>query len=615
MLPSLTWNLDPVAVKFPPFALQPVALVVGVLGGLSALFAWRKSRRGIDDKGGVSFGIMILVAGVMAALVWPDAHPTIELRYYSLLFVVVFLVGYAFLNWQIRRGGGGVDEAGDFIVYGVVGVLAGARLGHVLFYDLEKAIDDPVWIFKIWTGGLSSHGATVGLIIAMYLFTRVRGIPFLEGSDRFSFSAATGATLVRVGNFFNSEIVGRKTDGTWGVRFPRFDCPAVKADPDCVAPLRHPTQLYEGGLALFTLLVLLVADRAMGKEKRPRGALIALFFAVYFTGRLGIEFTKEYQVVALEGTFTMGQYLSLVPALLGWYGLWWSFKKKLPVGWAPAEPEEEEEDEEEDEEEGRGRRLYDPDVEEVFGGRRGKRPERKRRRRAVEERRARDDEEEDEDEDRAAEAEAAPAPEAAPVRRRKKRRKQPDGASEPPAPKKSQDDDEDDEDDEYATAPRARLGCVLRARWLRTRFRAKVRACLVGRVPGLRCASWWRLPWDTRPGDVNQAIRSLRLRATSGATQPGKWNAATSIQPLASLTANSKASRRNPSALQPLPLRSSASAETRRPRGVVLCRGHTARLRLSLARPRIRPCRRASTHLTEERAPLRKRPPRPGSGR
>ncbi len=447
MLPSFTWNLDPVAVKFPPFALQPVMLVLAALGGLSALWSWRKARRGIDDKGGISFGILVMVVGVVVALVWPNARPVIELRYYSLLFVVVFLVGYAFLNWQIRRGGGGIDEAGDFIVYGVVGVLVGARLGHVLFYDLEKAMDDPAWIFMIWTGGLSSHGATVGLIIAMWLFTRVRKIPFLEGSDRFSFSAATGAMLVRIGNFFNSEIVGRETHSYWGVRFPRFDCPPSKG-PDCVAPLRHPTQLYEAALALLTLIVLLVADRAMGKERRPRGALISLFFAVYFTGRLGLEFTKEYQVQALEGTFTMGQYLSLIPALLGWYGLWWSFKKKLPAGWQPVEEEEEEEEEEdEDEEEGRSRRLYDPDVEEVFGGRRGKRPERKRRRRAAEEHRPDEPKEPDEE---GAKAEATEATEeAAPPRRRKKRRKVGDAreAEKPASDKPPSGDEDEDEDD------------------------------------------------------------------------------------------------------------------------------------------------------------------------
>jgi prolipoprotein diacylglyceryl transferase len=146
-----------------------------------------------------------------------------ELRYYSLLFVAVFLGGYWLLNWQFRRGGADDEEAGDFIVYGVLGVLVGARLGHVIFYDLDKALKDPIWVFKIWTGGLASHGAVIGLILAMYLFTKRRGIPFLEGADRFSFSAALGATLVRLGNFFNSEIVGRRTDQTWGVQFPRFD--------------------------------------------------------------------------------------------------------------------------------------------------------------------------------------------------------------------------------------------------------------------------------------------------------------------------------------------------------------------------------------------------------
>jgi prolipoprotein diacylglyceryl transferase len=335
------------------------------------------------------------VGCLAAAFIWPDAHPSLELRYYSLLFVVVFLAGYALLNWQIRRGGGALEDAGDFIVYGVIGVLAGARLGHVIFYDLEKAMDDPIWVFKIWTGGLSSHGATVGLIIAMYAFTKTRGVPFLEGSDRFSFSAALGAALVRIGNFFNSEIVGRPTHADWGVRFPRFDCPPSKG-PECVAELRHPTQLYEGGLALFTLLVLLWADRALGKEKRPRAALISLFFAVYFTGRLAIEFTKEYQVPALEGTFTMGQYLSLIPAFLGWYGLAWSLKHKLPVGWAPEEPVEEDEEEAGDDDDaedgevassgGRSKgRLYDPDVEEVFGrgNRRRRRAERPRRRKGA----------------------------------------------------------------------------------------------------------------------------------------------------------------------------------------------------------------------------------------
>src|SRR5690606_30293266 len=193
-----------------------------------------------------------LFMGAVLAVASSFLPDPIGLRYYSLLFVGVFLGGYAFLNWQIQRGGGSEETAGDFIVYGVLGVLLGSRFGHVLFYDLDKALADPLWVLQIWTGGLASHGAVLGLILAMYLFTKRRGVPFLEGADRFSFSAALGATLVRLGNFFNSEIVGRKTDGDWGVRFPHFD-----GDN---APLRHPSQLYEVVLGLFVMLCLYWVD-------------------------------------------------------------------------------------------------------------------------------------------------------------------------------------------------------------------------------------------------------------------------------------------------------------------------------------------------------------------
>ncbi len=106
-----------------------------------------------------------------------------ELRYYSLIFVAVFLGGHALLRWQIMRGGGEDEDASDFFVYGVLAVLIGARLGHVIFYDYEKALSDPIWVLKIWTGGLSSHGAVMGLLFAMWLFTKRRGISYVEGMD------------------------------------------------------------------------------------------------------------------------------------------------------------------------------------------------------------------------------------------------------------------------------------------------------------------------------------------------------------------------------------------------------------------------------------------------
>ena len=343
LLPSWTWPFDPVLVHLPRAA---VALTIGGIGLLMVLWGVIKKEREQLVTGSVFAAAALAIFQFM--------QPTIELRIYSMLFVVVFLGGHALLNWQIKRGGGGPDVAGDFIVYGVLGVLIGARLGHVLFYDLDKALADPVWVFKIWTGGLASHGAVVGLIIAMYLFTKSRGVSFLEGSDRFAFSAALGATVVRIGNLFNSEIVGRKVpDQSWGMRFPLN--PEDKGlNP---LPLRYPSQLYEITLGIAVFVALIIADRMMGKEKRPRGALISWFFALYFSGRLFTEFYKEIEALPSDSLISMGQYLSILPALLGWYGLYWAFKHKLPAGWNDGSVEvgdgddEDEEDEDEAEEE------------------------------------------------------------------------------------------------------------------------------------------------------------------------------------------------------------------------------------------------------------------------
>ncbi len=326
-MPTFVWNLDPEAFHVPRL------IVVAAL----ALAAVSLLAQGLKSKAAEATLFGVVLAGV-SAVVWKMAPEAIPVRYYSLIFVAVFLGGYGFLNWQIRRGGGREEVAGDFIVYGVLGVLIGARLGHVLFYDLEKAMEDPLWIFKIWTGGLASHGATIGLVIAMYLFTKRRGVSFIEGSDRFTFSAALGATLVRLGNFFNSEIVGRPTDQSWGVSFPRLN--------EGGDVLRHPTQLYEVGLGIFTLGALWAFDRILGREKRPRGALVSLFFLLYFSGRFAVEFFKEYQILDPESSpLTMGQYLSIPGIALGIYGLWWSFKKRLPAGWD--EPDDGLEDSEE----------------------------------------------------------------------------------------------------------------------------------------------------------------------------------------------------------------------------------------------------------------------------
>jgi prolipoprotein diacylglyceryl transferase len=273
-----------------------------------------------------------------------------------LLYVGVFLGGYKLLDWQIRRAGGDAEDANDFVLYGVIAVLGGARAGHVFFYEWDRFVKDPIWLFKIHEGGLASHGGTIGLLLAMYLFTKFRRQSFIEGCDRFAFSAALGSILVRIGNFFNSEIVGRETGADWGVRFPRYD---RVADP----PLRHPSQLYEVALGMLVMIALLIADRALGKEKRPRGVMISLFMALYFTGRFLVEYVKEYQPGEVAVGLTTGQWLSLIPALAGYVGLFWSLKRRVPAKWnihrVPTDDDHLEDEDEDDE-------IGDEDVDDVL---------------------------------------------------------------------------------------------------------------------------------------------------------------------------------------------------------------------------------------------------------
>lgn len=379
-MPTFSWNIDPVFIGLVggavadrsnggliviPILYASLAIALAAAGG--AFMSYRAGDRG-SAISRLVFAAVFAAIGVLSqswAFWW-------GIRYYSLIFVIVFLGGYWLLHWQVKRGGGGAETAGDFITYGVVAVLVGARLGHVIFYDLDKALEDPLWVFAVWTGGLASHGATVGLIIAMWIFVKRKRTSFLDAADRFSFSVGLGATLVRAGNFLNSEIVGRRTDGTWGVRFTRTCVERPNGDRDCWGyddALRHPSQLYEIGLGLLVLAALIVADRAWGKEKRPRGALTFLLIAIYFMGRFIVEFWKEFQVnETWEETITMGQLLSLPGIVLGAYGLWWSFSKRLPAGWGKdvrrtRREEDEEQENTADEDATEERRTQDEDEE------------------------------------------------------------------------------------------------------------------------------------------------------------------------------------------------------------------------------------------------------------
>lgn len=268
-------------------------------------------------------------------LVW-DLSPvwfslgTLPVRYYSVLFALTFLGGLWLWNWQMRRGGYSEDQADAFFWYGVAAVVVGARLGHVFFYEWDLYSRDPLRILYVWKGGLASHGATVGLILALWFYSRRQKIPLFEVFDRFSFSAAFGSFMVRIGNFFNSEVVGRATDMSWCMKFPLSV--EDRHLPLAAMPCRHPSQLYEVAMGLAVLCVLLLVDRRY-REKRITGLLASLFMILYFSGRFCVEFFKEYQGIdPATHALTEGQYLSIPFILAGFAMLAWTLRRRGITG-------------------------------------------------------------------------------------------------------------------------------------------------------------------------------------------------------------------------------------------------------------------------------------------
>lgn len=247
-------------------------------------------------------------------MVW-DVDPILvrlgplALRWYSLCFALGFVAGYFIVQKIFRNERRDVTLLDSLLVYLVVATLVGARIGHVVFYEPHRFLAHPLDIVKIWEGGLASHGGFAAVILALVLFTRRhRELGFLWLADRLTIPVMLAAGFIRIGNFFNSEIVGRPADVPWAVVFP-----AVDNLP------RHPTQLYESLGYVATSLVLYLRYRAAGGNP-PRGQLLGTAMVVGFGWRFAIEFLKEPQA-AFEASLplNMGQLLS-VPFILA--GLW-----------------------------------------------------------------------------------------------------------------------------------------------------------------------------------------------------------------------------------------------------------------------------------------------------
>jgi phosphatidylglycerol---prolipoprotein diacylglyceryl transferase len=285
------------------------------------------------------------------------------IRFYSLMFVIAFGLGWYIMKNVYERENESIDKLDSLFIWSVLATLIGARLGHVFFYDWEyfrNHLSEIILPFRFtpqfeFTGyqGLASHGAAIAIIVAMYFYSKnVLYKPILWILDRVVIAVASGAIFVRFGNFFNSEIVGKETNSSFGVQFirdyfsPRDAVNATQiANPDDAyhaiatnpqfanllsqVPAKHPAQLYEALAYIFVFAILFYLYwKTEAREKS--GYLFGLFLVLLWSIRFIVEYVKESQggFESALGLFSTGQWLSIPFILVGFYFM---FTAEKPV--------------------------------------------------------------------------------------------------------------------------------------------------------------------------------------------------------------------------------------------------------------------------------------------
>ena len=241
----------------------------------------------------------------------------LQLYWYGLLFVGSFVVGSKILEWIYLRENKKVELLDSLFMYIIIGAAVGARLVHCFFYDPTYYLANPLKILAVWEGGLASHGGVMGVLLATWLFSRKYKESFFWLLSRLAIPAALSGSMIRLGNFMNSEIVGKVTDVPWAIVFERVDN----------LP-RHPSQLYES-LAYFVIFIFLLLVYRVVKPSFATKILPALWFLTIFTVRFFLEFVKTKQAAYnVDQLLTTGQWLSLPFIVLGFVWLGWAFATK-----------------------------------------------------------------------------------------------------------------------------------------------------------------------------------------------------------------------------------------------------------------------------------------------
>ncbi len=242
---------------------------------------------------------------------------SVRVFWYGILFASAILAGLEFMKWVYRTEGKNEEDLESMFLYITIGIVVGARLGHCIFYDPSYYLANPMKIFAVWEGGLASHGGGSGVILALYLFAKKYKLNYLWLLDRVAIPTALFGFFVRMGNFMNSEIVGKPAEVPWAIVFERVD----------MLP-RHPAQLYEAVsyLGIFLLLTFIYKTK---RTVLKNGFIFGLFLTLIFTARFLIEFVKVKQA-DYDTSFLMmstGQALSIPFLIIGIIIMFWSLKK------------------------------------------------------------------------------------------------------------------------------------------------------------------------------------------------------------------------------------------------------------------------------------------------
>jgi phosphatidylglycerol---prolipoprotein diacylglyceryl transferase len=241
----------------------------------------------------------------------------LEIRWYGLFYALGLGLVYTIAYFIFKKQKYPIAHLDSVVLYLFVGMLVGARLGHVFFYEATYYLAHPVEILKVWNGGLASHGGAIGVLVAYAIWCKLHRVKFSKYVDALVIGVPILAGLIRIGNFFNSEIVGNKTDGSFGVVFERLG----ESFP------RHPVQIYAALISWATFVVLLIAYKKYYKKTPPLFFLF-LYLLLYFSGRFVVEYWKDLHGPIEQLPIAMGQLLSL-PGIIISLAYFIFFAKKL----------------------------------------------------------------------------------------------------------------------------------------------------------------------------------------------------------------------------------------------------------------------------------------------